>query len=138
MKNIFENMPVCGSDTIIGEKVIFMGINGQPSDQHKARLKLMVGVAYTVAHTIVGNDYTDIRLEGVEGLFNSVMFTPYCQTQLHTKETCTKTFEQIVNLRYCKYQDGYEVIMFIKNQTRLWTMTCEDNDFQSLKAQIFG
>ena len=135
MKNIFENMPVCGSDTKIGQKVIFTGLNGREHEQTNAKQILTPGAIYTVSSVVVGND-TDIRLKGVKGAFNSVLFSP-C-SNMHTFETCTECKEVSVNLRYCKYQDGYEVIMFVKNQTRLWTMTCEDNGFQTLKAQIFG
>lgn len=51
--------------------------NGLDSDQQKAGVKLTVGAAYRIAEVDVGAWRTDLRLEGVDGWFNSCLFSEF-------------------------------------------------------------
>ena len=59
-----------------GDKVIFTSYHGTDYHQKKAKEILKVGEVYEVDFTNVYNAHTDVKLIGLDGLFNSVLFSP--------------------------------------------------------------
>ena len=63
------------SDFQTGDKVIYTGTQGYPVDHDKAALAgIEVGREYTVQAAREGSFYTDLRLLGMPGWHNSVIF----------------------------------------------------------------
>ena len=61
--------------TNFGESVIFMGLNGYDHDLSRACEKLVVGDKYIVDSLSVGQSSSTVKLKGIDGKFNTVMFT---------------------------------------------------------------
>ena len=66
--------PTMDIHTPIGDSVIFTGIGGYSGENSRAKEALEVGMGYTLAAVDIGGWHTSIRLHGIEGTFNSVMF----------------------------------------------------------------
>ena len=79
MKSIPEQIadmpPTMALTTPIGDSVIFTGEGGYPFERAAANEVLVVGLAYTLAALEIDNWKTSIKLHGVGGWFNSVMFS---------------------------------------------------------------
>jgi hypothetical protein len=67
-------------DAAPGTRVMFHGIGGYPADQEQAHSMLEVGETYTLASISVGGWVSYLRLEGIRGSFNTVLFSPATPT----------------------------------------------------------
>lgn len=61
-------------ETAAGSSVIYMGANGYDYDKHYANARLTVGTEYVVESMTVGRSSSSVKLVGIEGSFNNVMF----------------------------------------------------------------
>lgn len=69
-------------DSTKGDKVKFTGENGSNYDQIQALKVLNVGQEYTVDKVEIGNWYSYVRLQGVNGRFNTAMFDDVKEKEL--------------------------------------------------------
>lgn len=67
----FDIMDLCSGKNA---KVVFMGRNGFDGDRKDALAILTVGNEYLVESMDVGRSSSTVTLQGVTGLFNTVMF----------------------------------------------------------------
>lgn len=66
--------PCCGAETKKGDRVRFLNENGYDSERKEAAVILDEAKTYVVEFVNVGSWRTALKLEGVPGFFNSVMF----------------------------------------------------------------
>ena len=71
----------CGHKTKIGEVVFFRGSGGTEHEQEQAKKEFYIGRVVKVVDVIVHGWSTDLKFEGVPGLWNSVMFAPIAASQ---------------------------------------------------------
>ena len=76
MREVERRYPSVDIKSPPGTKIVFHGRGGYPQQNLLANTALTVGETYTIAGSSIGNWETTFYLEGVDGGFNSVMFSP--------------------------------------------------------------
>jgi hypothetical protein len=93
-----------------GTPVVFMGINGYPSELKDAREVLEVGKTYRVARTHLHSTSTGVELMEVAGVFNSVHFTaaaPSPDKQVPDKPVAQRIPNERGHHHYWDYGESY-------------------------------